>query len=75
MATFIKDLKGFRGTAKLWQLNNGDYVVTSYVRDHMAHETMAFRSNENGRIANYDDLASRRGYEAHSELVEELENN
>lgn len=73
MAKFIKDLTGFNGIAKLWMLNNGQHVVTSYVREALVHETMAFKADKNGEVTDWGDLACRRNAEAHNELIAELE--
>lgn len=67
--TKVKKLTGWQGTAYLWKIGE-KYFVTSYVCG-VAHETMMFASDENGKVTKWSDLGCVRGQEAHEELVNE----
>lgn len=55
--------------ACLWKKGD-DYIVTSYVYNMYAHEIMAFRSDENGAVTDWCDLACFRDECAHEECAE-----
>lgn len=62
----IKNLKGWNGVAKLWQVDD-KYYVTSYVCG-------PFESDSEGVVSSYADLGCIRNREAHELLIDELIN-
>ena len=62
-AKFIKDLNGFTGTAKLWELNPPfkkriKFVVTSATLvPFSGPETYVFQSDENGEVKKWTELS------------------
>lgn len=71
---FIRDLNNVNSSEaiqKLWLVGNR-YIVTSYICNRMAHETMAFESDENGVITDYSELGCIRDKQDHETLVNDL---
>ena len=79
-ATFVKDLTGFTGSAKLYRVDppvkfdedqEADHIAVSQVCSGWAHETYAFPADKDGTVVNWGELeGSMRGAHSHEEVVE-----
>lgn len=73
-ATFIKQLTGFRGDARLYKLEDGRHVVVSGIQsafDTIQPETFIFPADENGTILDWGELpGSFRGAVDHARALD-----
>ena len=76
-AKIIKELKDFKGKACLIELNKKFYVVSSISNafDTGMPETLIFRSDKNGKVTDYSEVAGGRNKtrkQAITQLEEQL---
>ena len=66
----LQDLSNHEDNSKsLWKLPSGQHVVVSRVlaMDHGGWETMIFRSDNQGKVKNFQELYGTRRFESHSQ--------
>lgn len=73
-ATFIKQLTGWRGDARLYKLEDGRHVVVSGIQpafDTMQPETFIVSADENGKVLDWLELpGSFRGAVDHARALD-----